>query len=470
MKKFAFILLLLFFSFSSWATCKSDSQFQDFVISNRLLESTRPRIKLSEYRKAKNLSESCVNEKMQDLIPLLAVKWKKEAEKNNCLDVPPSKKCPKKMRDEIFGNITQVEAWGLYFKKTSDLPDNARCIGENKIAPETEVLTGDIADILTIAYKIERLKNAYNIEDKNCVEKKSEEVTNHPLYSKFKKIYDKGEEAKLEDFLFLWDESLENKNVEAYFFDCQSEPWGKIGKPQRVNDVNYLSQSCKPDTLYSWGPIEKVENIKKNLPPNEEWRGDPNKREWKGPGTFMALTPIQTYGYGDVVVRFKIKDQTPVSMSPQHVTLSKNKEERVGVRARWDDSYQDYTIETASFVESFSYGTPQIYDELVLDIKRYQSKKRAQMYGTSKLFHMAFSDNMKGKMKNNQPLEEFGLDLIKNANYDFYDFSEEVLIKRLRLLLGMILNGQGGVYFQKGVCANIDQHYQTNKQTYFNPK
>lgn len=471
MKKILFIYFL-FFSFNSWATCKSDPGFQDFVVSNNLFESTQPKTKLSEYGKTKNLSEDCLTEKMQDLIPQLAVQWKKVAEGNNCLDVPPGKSCPKEMRDEIFGNITQVESWGLYLKKSSQLPDHVIC-KDNEKAPETEVLMGDISDILTIAYKMDRLNSAYNIDDKVCIEKKNIDIKNHPRYNKFKKLYDKGEQAKLDDFLILWDQGLKSKkNIDAYFFDCQSEPWGNIDTFEMVNELRYVSQACKPDTLYSWGPIEKLKNIKNNLPQNEEWRGDPNKREEVEVGTFTALTPVQTFGYGEIVIRFKIKDQTPVAIGRGYVTNSSNtREERVGVRAR-SDGFQDYTIETASFVESFSYGTPQIYDELVLDIKRYESKKRAQLYKTKASLVLNYSEEPAGGEEDlERPLEDYGLDLLRHLpNIDRHDFSEGVLISRLRGLLKMILNEEGGVYYQKGVCANIDEHYQSKKPTYFNPE
>lgn len=56
----------------------------------------------------------------------------------------------------------------------------------------------------------------------------------------------------------------------------------------------------------------------------------------------MGLTPAQTFGYGDVLMRYKFKKETPVTKGNTHVKFGTERE-KIGVRSRTGDSYFDYT-------------------------------------------------------------------------------------------------------------------------------
>lgn len=459
-----FFLLALFISYQSFAACTADATFKTFATNSNLFRADNPHALLSQYSQDTGTSLDCSLEKTQSLIPQFVISSRNEGNAKGCFALPPKASCPKDLRDDIFGNITLLDEWSLYLKQHDGIPTQSLCQESLGIAPEAERLTGDIADILSVMNKMRRLEEEFSLQGKDCKDSQVIDVSGHPQYKKFLQVYQKGDKAQLSDYLLLWDKSNENKIDKPYFFSCQSNPWGVVDRGQMVDRTKYVVDECKPDVLYSWGPQSKLNNIKKNLPTNKEWRGDPNSREGvNSMGLFMALTPAQTFGYGDVLVRLKLKRETPVALWGYHVAGS-TEDERIGVRARNGDSYVDYTLDKASYIESYSYGTPEIYDELVLDVQRFMSKKRAQAYPTGAALSRV------SKAKTWKELEERGIKNLTGHNIDNFDFSQKELEDRFRKLLAMIIEKKGAVHFQKGVCQSVKKHYETDKPTYFNPR
>ena len=77
----------------------------------------------------------------------------------------------------------------------------------------------------------------------------------------------------------------------------------------------------------------------------------------------MALTPAQTFAYGSTLLRFKIKSNVP---------FKRSRDEAKGyeVNVFPMDEMPDFTFKDSSVVESWSYGTHEIYDEVVRDLVR----------------------------------------------------------------------------------------------------
>jgi hypothetical protein len=224
-----------------------------------------------------------------------------------------------------------------------------------------------------------------------------------------------------------------------YFFDCEQIQWGMLG----MSPDGYVSQNCKPDTLYSWGPREKLDVIKQSIPDGKEWKGDINPQAKIAHGTvFTSVSPASTFGYGKIVIRFKIKKEIPY-----HRETMGAQDHEIGVRM---EECQDFCIKDSSVVESWSYGTPEIYDEVVRDALRIASGKQAWVY---------FAHKPKGK----------GLQRVYSQPVDNHVQSEENLKQNLLELIREILNHEGGVFFPKNGCRDRAQHFSTDKHSYINP-
>lgn len=158
---------------------------------------------------------------------------------------------------------------------------------------------------------------------------------------------------------------------------------------------------------------------------------------------YLALTPAMTFGYGKTLMRFKIKKGTPFTNHPKK---DPGKGE-VGFIPM--DEMPDFAFSDSSVVESWSYGTEEIYDEIVRDLIRLKSDKRAQTYS---------GDHTKK-----------GLAKIYVGSIDNKEFDESTLKRNLLNLIEIILKNEGKIFYQKGSCRNSNEHYKTSTPTWFNP-
>jgi hypothetical protein len=270
----------------------------------------------------------------------------------------------------------------------------------------------------------------------------------------FEKLLAKGIEAPLKDFLELWNPEEKEHEKDPYFFECEKEAWGNLSKTKLFGISKFMVGKCKPDVLYTWGSDKKLDNIKKTLVDGQRWKGEANpftSKDQYAPQSllYLALTPAATFAYGSTLVRVKIKDGTPFR-SGHH----KAKDGQVWF---WKDKLgQDFTISDSSVIESWSYGTAEIYDELVRDLKRIESDQRAQLY---------FYDPKDKDEKAHKGLDK----LLKLGLVDDAYFTEETLKKNMLSLISRILKDEGAIHFQKGSCRGYEAHYSTKKPTYFNP-
>lgn len=276
--------------------------------------------------------------------------------------------------------------------------------------------------------------------------------------SYFEELLKLGTTAPIEKFLKLWNPDEKEFEDDPYFFKCQKNPWGFIDKTKFRGKAELMVDECKPDVLYSWGSEAKLENILKALPDGKVWNGPANPhtqmKDYASkngvPVLYMALTPASTFGYGSTLIRIKIKKGTPFRVREDG---AKNKE--VGFLKH--QLAQDFKITDSSVIESMSTGTEEIYDEIVRDLLRIKSNKRAQLY--------FYDPNEKHDTKRT------GLDRLTGiGQLDDTYFSEVKLKENLLHLIETILNQKGKVHFQKGVCPNYNNHYRTEKRTYFNPR
>ncbi len=285
-----------------------------------------------------------------------------------------------------------------------------------------------------------------NFKFVNCNEKFAPILPeDSPNRTKFQELIIKGpEKITLQDLLILWYPEFKAESARIpYFFSCQKEPWGKIVG----GDDTWLSKRCSPDVLYSWGPIEKLQTIQNRLRDGQRWVGSPNPRAEALTGVlFTSLSAASTFNYGQIPIRIKVKPQVVFKKTEWGASQR--------VVAYRDGQFQDFAISDSSVIESWSYATPELYDEIVRDILRITSGKRAVSYNIG------------------EPVKSKGIDrlLSKCADTHIHSCDSTRLKRQLFKMAEMILNGEGRVYYADGSCRNRKRHYETLKPTYINPR
>ncbi len=261
-----------------------------------------------------------------------------------------------------------------------------------------------------------------------------------PQKEHFQNVLKQGMDAPIGEFLKLWyPDNKSEAEVDTYFFHCQ-EPWGPIG------GYFDLRPKCRPDVLYSWGGIAKLKEIQETLPDDQIWTGSPNPSRKQ---IYTALSPISTYAYGLVQIRFKVRSEIPFIAGSKYGDFPK--QVRVATL-----SYQEFIIDDASILESWSYGTPEQYDEIVKDILRISSGKRAQG------FYIGPPEE--------RDLSVSGMNRIYGSLADGLAVTEETLKRNLLELIRMILNREGRIHYAQDVCRSRRKHFLTERPTYFNPE
>lgn len=324
---------------------------------------------------------------------------------------------------------------------------------------------------------------------------------NSPHYSSFKKLYEVGKKkgpqaVELEEYVkllwfpqsFEWDyqfldlsrqECIEKVNASqntpdnTFFFSCQNHSFGPLIKGTVAKgSEQYLSPACSADTLYSWGSQERTRSTLMRLGQHilaNSWEKKACDTDDPEVPLYMALTPAITHGYGIELIRYKIRPQTPFITGAGQVQrkgYSRESLHRQGIRYR-TDWFGDFTIYNAGHIESYSFGTPELYDEIIRDIRRIESCGRAQIYKHLGVDKSAFHKKEVGLEHLWIPYDE--------VEYNT-DFSQDALKVRLHHLIGQILKNEGRVITQRRFINGRNQaqlyfdHYQTQRPTYFNPQ
>lgn len=269
-----------------------------------------------------------------------------------------------------------------------------------------------------------------------------EQVTNSgddsPNKAHFEEVLKKGMKAPLRDFLKLWYpvKRREITRTDAYFFKCQDKAWARLETDFRTD---ILKEECSPDVVYSWGNKEKLEVMKASMPNDGVWTGSPNPEK---ENVFTAITPATTYAYGPIQVRFKIKKGT--TFIEKYFSSGPN----VIVNT---SMFQEFILRHGEVIESWSYGTPEQYDETIKDIVRISSGKRAQAYYVY------------------QKPRGFGIHRFLSKLADGLVDNKQMLKKHLLEMIRMILNKEGRIHYSQNSCHNRSNFFATDKPTYFNP-
>ncbi len=251
----------------------------------------------------------------------------------------------------------------------------------------------------------------------------------------FKNLLERAHTAPIEDFLHLWFPEDEVPNTDGYLMNCLDFNSRKFIVKMREK----LTDDCKPDLLYSWGPVQKLDNLKNELPSGGDWKLKLNSNR----SIWATVSPVATYSYGLIPIRFKFKKQVAFTFG------FTNTSDAVAVGNQY--GLMDFIFDSGEVLESWSFGTPEHYDEIVKDIRRWMSGKIAVGYSTVGTGHRIDA--------------VYSIGVAERGAQD-----EQTLRKNLTRLIEMILNGDSEIRYAAGIPHDRALHFATDMPTYFNER
>lgn len=260
-----------------------------------------------------------------------------------------------------------------------------------------------------------------------------------PNYAYFAKFVTKSDgDVSLKDLLVTWyGPRREVPATEDLFARCLVGDWGKF----RKNEKDQLPADCTPDVLYSWGPRVKVDTIAGAAPDGELWSGPMNPTR---SSLFSTPGAIATFMYGEIPIRLKLRPETTIVVnSNRYANPISNDQWGAGGTG-------DFCVNRAEVVESWSFATPEHYDEIVRDALRVASGKPGVTYI--------------------EPPTGEGLSRLSSfRGWDSHDSSARALTSALFRMVQSILREEGRIYFAKGTCRSRAEHFRPRKPSYLNP-
>jgi hypothetical protein len=225
------------------------------------------------------------------------------------------------------------------------------------------------------------------------------------------------------------------------------------GRPIK-NDGTHLVRECTPDTLYSWGGPEKVIWYLENLPSGKKWPGKLSRT------LFTVPSAASTFGYGLYPIRVKLKPgvKARLVVDPTSYTCEgylsdgtlNDESVKNTVVARYrksgGQSLLEYAVCSSDVMESWSFGTPELFEEVLRDQAWMKSQPTTEWEGYFKV----------------NGVDQF-VGYVADA---WMRASEGELVHRLWLNRTLATSGMGGVFYEYGPAV-VDTHHMTGKVTHF---
>jgi hypothetical protein len=246
---------------------------------------------------------------------------------------------------------------------------------------------------------------------------------------------------KAEEFGYSW------KNCESQIFGGTTFPFTEDLKPR---------PECLPDTLYTWSRLARVEETLTHQKKGELFPVVGNLFLWR--------TPLGSYGYGETVIRFKLKPNmnfVPLFIKPHHDEdrFCKNIKKKYGkkiettvfvARLSWNPGYYEYILCSDGPISSLSYGTPELLAEVLQEKTWIEEHNKED-------FDLFFK---------NLPIPWIAWKT--EHSVDGVDWSLKALEQKLQFLEDLSHNEiRGNKIFFKGPSTRKD-HYNTETPNYFN--
>lgn len=222
----------------------------------------------------------------------------------------------------------------------------------------------------------------------------------------------------------------------------------------KANMNGSLSDQCKTDTLYSWGDIAKIQALEGQI--------GGHLTSWRPIRTLYATRgPISTFGYGDLSIRIRLRDNVQFRQHNAFLRCDLEGDKHKGiVYLRADGYFSDWTFCDPDVIHSWSYGTPEHYDEIVQELIGHDValKQNSSVIGWvevySGLHHQKSSIFFDGTID------------------DRKNYSRRVLSQNMTTHLRWIENNsQGVVHFNPALNQTEktrEKHFSTQYPTHFN--
>lgn len=204
--------------------------------------------------------------------------------------------------------------------------------------------------------------------------------------------------------------------------------------------------NCSPDTFYSWGPLEKMRKVKSN--------SSDSLRPWSKPlngsqSIYMTHSPVATYCYGRLALRFKFRDYPlPGALNVGNMIES--------LTEWWLPSFGREQV-VLSNLESVSFARPEHFDEIVAEITRRLEPNSRWHEGALYFSVLVVREpNLKKK-------------LLQGCLPERHPTDERVLVENLVLFLEAIIGKTGWIHYNNCPQCTPQNHFETNWPTFYNP-
>lgn len=178
------------------------------------------------------------------------------------------------------------------------------------------------------------------------------------------------------DFSVRWTNRNE-VSTSARLLRCRDTSYYTPGK------IGLLTPECYPEILYSWGDNKKLQDLISRMgkTPFGSVKFNPAH-----PNLWATISPVASFCYGLIPVRIKLK---------QHVwfksMLSRQRADPYMAKLAQFFSYPkveylfqglvDFAIDDSNAIESWSFGTPEHYDEIMREVEWMYTHKRSEWVG-----------------------------------------------------------------------------------------
>lgn len=234
------------------------------------------------------------------------------------------------------------------------------------------------------------------------------------------------------------------KSCERHDLGGVTIPFDKQGK---------FIPACAPDTLYSWADRERVLDLAAKSTPGDLL---PARR------IYAWRTPLGTFGYGDTLIRIKLKAGVKfalISEFDRSCDKLEGAEDTVFVAPlagmfpeRGSLAASDYLICSSGMVESWSHGRPETFEEM------RREALWAAGHGTKD-----FDRYSKASL-------ETGEDCVLRAiPMDGTNTTLPTLLRNFAEIEQAIAKKEGRIFYAPGVKPSPARHFSTRLPGYFNP-
>lgn len=200
-------------------------------------------------------------------------------------------------------------------------------------------------------------------------------------------------------------------------------------------------EECAPDTLYSWGPRKKLEDIRVKFGGGAAWGKDYGRTLW------ATISPAATFCYGAFAVRLKLKDGSVPGFL---------KDKPASYEQRTHVGLIDFALRAYAPLDSWSHDTPEHFDEIIREIQWWNTHPDVR----DRLGYAVDWGSANERSLFSTCISESG-----------YENSEAFLVLALALMVERVLDGKGEVFFQDDGTGRVRaraEHFRTSKPTYFN--